>query len=548
MNRMGVLMRLTAVSLCISAALAAAADGQIPEPVAAEHWAYMGVAELTEKYGTDKRLPEGKPCTKDELVECLLPVLKKIAAMYEKDGPQAMQRDDLETINNLIAALEGDLEQRADYRTVRQTINRALALIEPAVPLYRYKFGVNGIGRGEGARNFSLSDLAYDRDDDDGQLVYRIKPYVYWHPKDYVFLHLEGQGYGFTDGSDHHGRYSLYQGFVEARLPESSWFNFKGGRQEFSYGSSFILGSDSFYDGLSFDAARLRLRPRTSFTVDVLGGRYATPFSGGVEGELMGAYVTYADSEDNAIETYAFRDTGSSDHHSGERVDTLGLRSVHTVGLATLEIEPVYQSGRVRNPATGNNESINAFGGHIDVSAEVTYPGIYNPRLFYSPPVVFLSYAIGSGNKEAAEGGSVRKEFRNPNNDTSLVGDMGFVGDLSGVDIGDHHASGMQVYTLGASFDFTRTLSFTATGRKFVADVVESGFSRDVGLEADFTLIYTPHRDLTVIAGYDHFFSGKFIRDASGNRKDMDYLYAMIVFNYERTKRTLINRGSQYNY
>ena len=31
-----------------------------------------------------------------------------------------------------------------------------------------------------------------------------------------------------------------------------------------SYGSTFILGPDSFYDGLSFDAARVRLQPIAS--------------------------------------------------------------------------------------------------------------------------------------------------------------------------------------------------------------------------------------------------------------------------------------------
>jgi len=534
--------------LCFSAAHAANGDWQVAEYVAPENPAYAGVAELTDKYETEKKLPEGQTCSKSELVDCLLPVLKKIAAMYEKGGPQAMQRDDLETINNLIAVLDSELEKRAEYRAVRQTINRALALIEPAVPLYKYKFGVNGLTRGEGSRSFNLSDFGHDPGNNGGQFLYRVKPYVHWHPTDYVFLHLEGQGYGTMDGSEHDGEYSLYQGFVEARLPEKSWFDLKAGRQEFNYGSSFILGPDAFYDGLSFDAGRLSLRPYRTFTVDVLGGRYATPVSGGVEGELWGAYVTYADSEDNAIEAYAFRDTGSTEDYSGERLDTLGIRSVHAVGVATLEMEPVYQTGRVRNPATGRNDRVNAFGGHIDLTAEITYRQIYNPRLFYSPPVIFLSYAIGSGSKEAARGGSVRKEFHNPNNDTSLVGDMGFVGDFSGLDIGDHHASGMQIYNFGVSLDFTRKLSFTATGRKFVADVVEDGFSRDVGVEADFTLTYIMHRDLTFLLGYDHFFAGKFFRDAVGSRKDMNYAYAMIVFNYERTKRKLLDRGSQYNY
>jgi hypothetical protein len=51
----------------------------------------------------------------------------------------------------------------------------------------------------------------------------------------------------------------------------------KVGRQDFNYGSAFILGADTFYNGLSFDAVRLRVQPLQALTVDLLGGLYATP-------------------------------------------------------------------------------------------------------------------------------------------------------------------------------------------------------------------------------------------------------------------------------
>ena len=66
---------------------------------------------------------------------------------------------------------------------------------------------------------------------------------------------------------------------------------------------------------------------------------------------------------------------------------------------------------------------------------------------------------------------------------------------------------------------------------------MEDGFSRQIGLETDVTLTYSPNKDYTVIAGYDHFFPGKFFRDASGSGKGVDYAFAMLVFNYDWTRR-----------
>ena len=95
-------------------------------------------------------------------------------------------------------------------------------------------------------------------------------PYVSWHPTDFLDIHLEGQGYGYTGGSQYLGKVSLYQGFVEGRLPVMDVLALKVGRQELIYGSTFILGANSFFQGLTFDAARLRVKPLDALTVDPL--------------------------------------------------------------------------------------------------------------------------------------------------------------------------------------------------------------------------------------------------------------------------------------
>jgi len=522
------ILLLLSISIIVAGTALANDDRHIPELVTSEHWAYRKIVGLIQKYAAEKKLPEGRSCSKGDLAESLLAVMIKIVEKHEREGGQAIRRDELESIAPLHAALVGELAQLEGYRLRRKAIEEILVLIEPEAPAFEYKAGVNGFLRSDVVGNFRLPDSSFTPDHSEGRLLYRVKPYVYWHPTDYLDIHLEGQGYGFTGGDQYAGKISLYQGFVEARLPENDRLALKGGRQEFNYGSAFVMGSDSFYNGLAFDAGRLRMKPLKTVTVDLLGGRYAATSADGVKGELLGAYVTYAPSEGNSVEAYLFRDTGATEHHVGVHLDTWGIRSTSKLGPLTLEFEPVYQSGRTFNVSTGTNEDIRAYGGHIDLTGAVDLRGHKN--------TIFLGYAIGSGDKDAAGGRGSGKEFRNPNNDTSLMGDMSVVGDLSGINVGNHHASGIQIYTLGLGIDLADTLNFSATGRKFIANAVEDGFSRRLGVEADFTLTWNINNDFSAIVGYDHFFTNKFFRDASGSGKDIDYSYAMLVFNFDKTK------------
>ena len=394
-----------------------------------------------------------------------------------------------------------------------------------------YKVGVNGFLRGEGAGNLHIADQRYATGQTEGHVVYRIKPYLYWHPVDWLDIHAEGQGYGFAGGGQGHNQVSLYQGFIEARLPGNDLLALKGGRQEFSYGSTYILGTNSFYDGLSYDALRLRVRPTSALAVDILWGEYASPFDTGLKGDLAGVYATYTVSEGNAVEAYLLRDGGAPERHAGEHLDIYGLRGTARFGSATLELEPVYESGRRFNGASGMNDGIYAYGGHMDLNVDTTLSGLHNHAV--------LSFAYGSGDGAAAAGFSSKKEFRNPNNDSSIFGDIGIMVDQSGSTVNGHHASGLQAYSLGWGLDITKDVNVTATGHYYRANYTEPGFSRSIGLETDFTLTYAVNENLSVIAGYDRFFTGAFFRDASASGKDIDYGYLMVQFDLSKSKPRL---------
>lgn len=517
-------------------------DNPIPDTVTGENWAYREIAELGDKYEAGSRLKGEQPVAKNELVDKFIAAMTSIVEKYDKDGGMAVSRDDMESINRLIVSLEDELFGKPAYRTIRTTIEQLLVLVEPAVPVYKYKVGVNGFLRGEGAGEFKLAEMSPAPGSRSGRLLYRVKPYAYWHPNNYLDVHLEGQGYGFTgEGAKESREFNLYQGFVEAKLPQGDTSGknlvaLKAGRQEFSYGSGFILGADSFFDGLTFDAARLRIQPSwqwfNNLSVDLLGGKYAKPFSDGLKGDLLGAYVTYQPDPDSSIEAYAFRDTGAEERFSGEHRDTFGYRSTSSVGMFGMEYEFAYQSGKLFNGAT--NDNIAAYGGHVDLTGEFPVKAFGNSY----DNSVFLSFAMGSGDSDFANGnGPGSKEFRNGTQDNSLVGDMGVIGDFSGFDAGDQHASGIQAYTIGWGIDLSKKLNFSATGRKFMADKVADGISRDLGIETDFTLTYTHNKDYALIVGYDRFFTGRFFRDAGVGSDDIHYGYAMLQFNYDWTKR-----------
>jgi hypothetical protein len=254
-----------------------------------------------------------------------------------------------------------------------------------------------------------------------------------------------------------------------------------------------------------------------------------------MKGNIVGGYASYDFGGGTVLEAYGFNDTGSEEHHSGEYLNIWGLRATASLGPVMLEIEPVFENGRTTSGLTGLNDKVSAWGGHAEATLET--------ELFGRTNSFFAGYAYGSGDRDAAYGVSSRREFRNSTTDTSLTGDMSFVGDLSGVDAGDHHASGLQIFNLGWAIDLTEDLNFSSAFRYFYANAVEDGISRRIGLETDFTLTYAVNDSLSLLVGYDRFFTGKFFRDATGRGNDIDYGYVLLEFDLSReVPRTLATK------
>ncbi len=383
------------------------------------------------------------------------------------------------------------------------------------------KLDLDVMARAESATDFSLADFAFAPGKDESRILFRVRPALAYRPSDSFGARIEGQWYAAFDHRDF-SRFSVYQGFVEASLPGVKAVVVKAGRQEFVYGSTFMLGADTFYDGLSFDAVKLAVKPSQPLSVDAFAGRYVTRNSGGIEGDLYGVYATYAPRKTASVELYGFRDTGGAGatHVGGahERTYSLGSRFCGKfAGTVDLEVEPVWQFGS-KSPGGSAHEDIRAFGGHADVT--------FQPRVGRHPAKIFVSYAYGSGDGNPADG--TFREFHNQNNDTPLVGDMNVVGDLGGLQVGGTAASGLRIVRAGAAIDVTGDLNVALDGHLFKADRVPAGVSKDVGLEADLVLTYKFSEDLSVLLSADRFFTGGFFRDAAGSGRDIGYYYLQL--------------------
>lgn len=385
------------------------------------------------------------------------------------------------------------------------------------------RFALDGMARAEAARHFDLGGASTAVGTDDARALLRLRPSIGGGRNNGLRGRLEGQWYGIAGRRDL-SEATVYQAYLESPVPAPAGtaIALKAGRQELSFGSAFLLGADTFFDGQSWDAARLTVRPGDRLSLDLFGGRYVTRNSGGIEGKLYGIYGTFAPAGPVALDLYALRDTGGAGAtHKGGRHEvtwTAGARLTARLGESlALEAEPAYQFGR-KGQDDGSHAPIEAWGGHVDLS--------WRPPASRLPLELFAACAFGSGDENP--GGGRFREFHNPNNDTPLVGDMSVIGDLSGLAVGGFAASGLRIVSAGIAVDLAPRLNLSLSGHDVRAAHVPAGFSKEIGTEANLTATWTCGETISVLLSANRFFTGAFFRDAAGSGNDIDYGYLQV--------------------
>ncbi|MCX5903859.1 MAG: alginate export family protein [Proteobacteria bacterium] len=376
--------------------------------------------------------------------------------------------------------------------------------------------------RYDATQNQSLEDFSYDPGKSETQLLNRTRVHVESNPADWVRLYFEPQFYGRWGGYDNEDRLSVYQSYVELRnfcpLPVA----LKVGRQDFVYGSAFFMGNDDFYRGLTWDGAKIIVQPLPDLTVDLIAARLVSFTSNKAEQPgLYGFYSTYSGIKDIDWDFYFFYNRHGFKNLEEHLSDsplwfTAGTRfAMKMLERLNLEVEPMYQFGRLRNFDRVGDDQIRAYGGHVDLTYELALP--YEPRLM-------ASYAFGTGDSNSKD--NTFREFQGSlYNDSSLFGDMNVVPDVSGIEIGEVRASGMKVITVSSSIKLSPKLSLCLDWHHFTADKTPDGYSKTVGCETDLFLTYELSEKVNILASANRFFTNDIFRQATGERKDVNYFY-----------------------
>ncbi|OGK77146.1 MAG: hypothetical protein A2X53_18660 [Candidatus Rokubacteria bacterium GWA2_70_23] len=165
--------------------------------------------------------------------------------------------------------------------------------------------------RGDFARNQNFTDFTFTPGASEGQALERIRPRASIElPASKVRLVTQGQWYGRRGGVEEREDLDLYQAYIEWNDILDSPVSIRAGRQELVYGSTFFLGANDFYNGLTWDGLKLTLAPGADFTVDAVGVTMATLNPGDPDIYLAGVYATWRAAEGHALEGYFFYNAG----------------------------------------------------------------------------------------------------------------------------------------------------------------------------------------------------------------------------------------------
>jgi hypothetical protein len=393
--------------------------------------------------------------------------------------------------------------------------------------LGQWEFDVGGQVRlrGDFAENQNLTDFSFTPGHREAQFLEktRLQGSVENHD-----LNLEGfvqiQWYGRWGGTDKRSAFDLYQGYVEWEKIGGSSISLKAGRQEFLYGSAFLIGTNDFYNGLSWDGAKGSMKPFEPLHIDLLGGKMVKLNPGDPDIYLAGLYTAYKIYMEGSLEGYLFYNKGGFplSHREFELIDsgqkwfTLGMRFAGKMNGLDYELEPQFQWGKVREAIGDGKDLVRTYGGHIDLGYTFKFP--WEPR-------ILGTYAYGSGDNNPFDGRY--REFHGSifNDDGGLYGDMKVISDQSGVTVNDIHASGLQIWVGGLSVNPLSKLNVTVRVHRFLANKVPSGFSKDVGTEVDLDVSYKLTKGISFLVGLNKFYTGRFFEQASGSKRNIEYAF-----------------------
>jgi hypothetical protein len=356
------------------------------------------------------------------------------------------------------------------------------------------------------------------------------------HPRLTLFIQAQDV-WLFDSNSDkviHDLATNLHQAYFDWKLTGTDRWEFRGGRQEWSYGEERLVGTFAWDNvGRSFDGARLRYRTG-AWSNDFLWGRMVDVRRNGARAragqqDLSGAYLTREPKgSPGRLELYflflrdGLRTPGEIAGAPREtlRLGTLGFRRVHRPKTGwRYSMEHAWQFGK-RGPDAHRAVMLIGTGGYA-------WSGHWQPR-------VQFEYDFASGDNNPADGNS--REFHNlfPTNHPYY----GYA-DLAGLR-NLHDFRGTGAVTLHpkvlVELDYHHFLLAAprgpwknAAGRVLGSDSL-GRFGRDLGHEVDLTVRLPLHKQLNFLAGYCALVPGRF---AIHNRGPETHHFAYVQTTFQ---------------
>lgn len=383
--------------------------------------------------------------------------------------------------------------------------------------------------------NFDFNDA---KDDEDGFHLLRTRINIDFEPLDYIRTYIELQdsriwGSKFKDKSPYKDSIDLRQAYIDIKRLLGDALTLRVGRQELIYGDERVLGAFNWSNvARSFDAIKLILNYK-DLNIDGFFARRVIIDTNEFnewddDDDLYGLYTTYKGIEKHTLDLYyLLRDTDKNiafgpNVGSGKLTEsTVGYRIVgKELWGFDYELEPIFQFGDF------GSEDIEAF-------ALVAILG-YTFDIPWSPRIGF-EWDHGSGDKDRNDG--ERNTFDNlfPTNHSKY----GYMDRASLQNLNDFRiilsVTPLKKLYLEGNIHFINvddtSDSLYDSGGKALRTAANSGGSNFVGTELDFLLTYALHKNLKILAGYSHFFAGKYL-DETGSGDNGKFVYAQATLSF----------------
>lgn len=393
--------------------------------------------------------------------------------------------------------------------------------------------------------NFDFND-SVNALTDDSWLLQRARAGIKVSPTDYLSFYIQGQSSFEIDsdrpnepgvlGAEGDDPIDLRQAYIAIGPKE---FNVTIGRQLLSYGDERLIGGFDWNNiGRTFDAVKVHYAPTKDWFLDAFAASVVVPdsdefnfsdlFDGNETGRNQVFYGAYFST--TALcplgSTTDFYALGLHEEYAVGDTDfaTLGTRvkaDVTKTGGWDFETEMAVQFGDVKGM------ELTAFAGHWGVGY-VWLKTPWKPRFG-----VEYNYATGDGNAADGEVETFQNLF--PTNHKFY----GYMDVFSWQNMHNPAASFsvQPTKTTKVQIDYhafwladTNDAWYRANGVTAVRPI-KKGADSFAGTELDFTVSWKATKNVSLLAGYSHFFAGDYLK-ATGKSDDADFAYAQVTFDF----------------